>query len=413
MRRKRSRALRGPLLVASILAIAALLLSRSTLGAPQAAKSGAPARLPPVESLQLQHTTVFSAPAPLGYSSGIRCDSHGHAYLLPATFAGVPPRLQPFSSVAELIPDEKQIMTYRTLPLSVSRYPHAAMLSFAVLPDGRLYALIATRQFTSKGKPRSEPQYYVERFNNDRTRDSITHIQTPPGVAHWYAALLAPFSDGRFLIAGTSTNTKERPDAGSWRPFTAIYDSSGGFVGDVTMPHDIPNNFNEGGAGKPRAAGKAKGKASPAQASKPGRYFDVAITTGGAVSGPYGNVWILRNSNPIRLYAVDSSGRVTQHFGFSPPVPGLVPLDFGFASPGEIFFEFARPPAPPGAPSKGPSELVGVFNTTLQQFEALYTLPEKDNKFLRPLACSDGNGGFLYLGSTRDNHLGVFDYAPQ
>ena len=411
MWRKPARALRGPLLVVSILAVAALFGARPILGAPQAAKPGAAAGIPPVESLQLQHTTVFSVPAPLGYSSGIRCDSHGHIYLLPATFAGVPLRLQPFSSVSELIPDEKRTVTYRALPLSGSRYPHAAMLSFAVLPDGRLYALIFTRRISSKGKPLSGPEYYVERFNDDGTRDAIIHVDTPPGVAHWYASLLAPFSGGRLLIAGTRTNIEKRPGAGSWRPFTAIYDSSGSFVSEVTLPHDIANNFDEGGAGKPGAAGKAKGRASPTQASKSGRYFDVGITTGGAVSGPYGNVWILRNSDPIRLYAVSPSGQVTQHFEFSPPVRGLVPFDFGFASPQEIFFEFARPPAPPGAPSSGPSELVGVLDTTLQRFEALYTVSLKNSKGFGSLACSDGNGGFLYLGSTRDNRLAVFDYA--
>jgi hypothetical protein len=386
---------------------------RPARGAPQAAKSGAPAGPPPVAALQLQHTTVFSVPAPIGYSSGTRCDSHGHVYLLPATFAGVPLRLQPFSSVSELIPDEKRIVAFRALPLPESHYPHATMISFAVLPDGRLYALIFTRQFTSKGKPRSEPQYFVERFNDDGTRDSITHIHTPPGVAHWFADLLAPFPDGGFLVAGTSTNTKERPGAGSWGPFTAIYGSDGEFVRELTLPHDIANNFSEGSAGKPGAEGKAKAQVPPTQASKPGRYFDVGITTGGAVSGPYGNVWILRNSDPIRLYAVDSSGRATQHFEFKPPVRGLVPFDFGFASPQEIFFEFARPPAPPGTRSSGPSELIGVLDTTSQQFEALYTVSLKANKGFGSLACGDGNGGFLYLGSTSDHHLALFDYAPR
>jgi hypothetical protein len=413
MWRRRPRALKGHLLPVSLLAIAALLGVRPTLGAPQAATAGsaAPARLPPVKALQLQRTTVFPTPAPNAFRSEARCDSDGHAFVQLALLAGYPLRLEPLPSVSELIPDEKRIVEYGTAPLPESDYPHATVTSLSVLPDGRLYALVFTRRLTSKGKPLSEPQYYVERFKDDGTRDSITPLHTPPGIAHWYADQLAPFSDGSFLIAGTSTAAKERPGAGSWRPLTAIYGSSGRFIREVTLPQDISNNFNEGGAGKPGAAGRAKAQASPAQASKPRQYFDVAITQGGLLSGPYGNVWIFRNSDPIRLYSVNSAGQMTQHFEFSPPATGLAPFDFGFAGPEEIFFDFARPAGGQSA-SSGSSELIGVFNTTSQRFEALYTLPE-EAKGIGVLACSDGNGGFLYLGGTRDGRLAVFDFASR
>jgi hypothetical protein len=95
-------------------------------------------------------------------------------------------------------------------------------------------------------------------------------------------------------------------------------------------------------------------------------------------SGPDGNVWIMRASVPVRLYAVDSAGQVVEHFQFSAPAPGLAPFEFGFAGPGLIFLDFTRPPGNPTAPS-GPSELVGVFNTVSKQIEFLYTLPEEAN----------------------------------
>ena len=77
-----------------------------------------------------------------------------------------------------------------------------------------------------------------------------------------------------------------RPGPGSWRPVTAVYDSGGGLVREVTLPHDIANTFKEGGTGKPKATGNTKAQASPTPASKPQQYFEVAITTGGVVSGP-------------------------------------------------------------------------------------------------------------------------------
>ena len=44
-----------------------------------------------------------------------------------------------------------------------------------------------------------------------------------------------------------------------------------------------------------------------------------------------------------------------------------------------------------------------------EQFNALYTLPSTE-KGSGVMACSDGRGGFTYLGSTPDNHLALFDY---
>ncbi|MGH9781332.1 MAG: hypothetical protein ACRD33_05880 [Candidatus Acidiferrales bacterium] len=417
MRWNRSRALQGPLLSVSMLAIAALLGARPALGAPQAAAagSGAQAELPPVETLHLQDTTVFAAAAPNAYRSGTQCDSEGDAFVQVASLAGVPLRLAPSSSVSEVIPGHKRIVEYGKSPLSESDYPHARVSSFGVLPNGELYALIFTRRDPSKEKPRPEPEYYVERFKDDGTRDSITPIHAPPGVAHWLADLLAPFPDGNFLIAGISTTTKEQPGASSWEPFTAVYDQTGRFLREVTLPHDIANNFNEGDAGKPTAAARAKAQASPTQASKPRQFFEVAISTGGVVSGPDENAWILRASDPVRLYAVNSAGQVVEHFQFSPPAPGLTPFEFGFAGPGLIFVDFSRPPGSPTGPTaaSGPSELVGVFNTVSQRFDALYTLPEEVDKSFSNLACSDGNGGFLYFGSTHDRHLAVFDYASR
>lgn len=420
MWRERSRALRGPLLFVWVLAAAVLLGAHPVSSALQAAVtgSGAPGALPPVEALQLRRTTVFSSPAPTGFRGGTQCDSEGHAFVQFAVLGGFPLHVEPFSSISEIILDDRRIVAYRTPRLSESDYPHATVTSFGVTPDGRLYALVFTRRFASGGRFLSGPAYYVERFKDDGASDSITPIQTPPGVAHWYADLLVPFSGGELLITGTSTTEAKRPGPSSWRPFTAIYGPSGRFVRQVALPQDISSDSSKGDAAKPRAGERPKAQSSQAQAPNPKQYFDVAISTGGLVSGPDGNVWILRESDPIRLYAVDSAGEVFQHFEVSPPAPGLMPFDFGFVSPEEVFFEFVRLPRLSGhsAPSpspKGPSNLIGVFNTISQRFEALYALPEGKDKMLGTIACSDGNGGFLYLGSTRDGRLAVYDYAPR
>ncbi len=396
------------------LVVAALLCARSMRGTPQAvgASSGVSAGLPPTETLQLERTRVFAFPAPNGFRGGVQCDARGDAFVQFTVLVGDPMHLAPFPSISEVIPNEKRIVAYITPQLPESKYPHAAVISYGVSPGGKLYALMFARRITSKGNPLSAVKYYVERFKHDGTSGSITPVPAPAGVAHWYADQLVPFPDGGFLVVGEATTAKERPSLGSWGPLTAIYDSTGRFVREVTLPHDVTNNFNERVAGKPRAAGRAR-----AQASRVPQGFEAAISTGGVFSGPDGNVWILRASSPIRLYAVDSAGQVIQHFEISPPAPGLIPFGFGVARPGEIFLDFLRPPpSNPGAasgPSKGPSEFIGVFNSISGQFDALYTLPKVRNAFLGTIACSDGDSGFLYLGSTSGNRLAVFDLAPR
>jgi hypothetical protein len=101
------------------------------------------------------------------------------------------------------------------------------------------------------------------RFKDDGTPDSITHIDMPPGAAHWFANLLGIFLDGNFLIAGQTSATADGPSAGSWRPFTGIYDASGRFVSEVTLPDDVVNEDVEKTAGSPQ---QSAGAAAPTPA---------------------------------------------------------------------------------------------------------------------------------------------------
>jgi hypothetical protein len=364
------------------------------------------------------------------------CDSDGDIFLQFVHYD--PARLwETDPGVSEVIPDSKRIVAYGTSPLSQFDYPNSRLESFSVLPNGEVYALIFTRRDRSSGGPRPAPEYYVERFKDDGTTDSITHIDAPPGAAHWSAALLGAYWDGNFLIAGTSSGSAEQPGASSWRPFTAIYGPRGRFVSEVTLPEDIVNDFAEGSGPAQRTAGAAAAtpagtaggqlrggekaaaesraetqetQASSTKPSKPHEFFEISITTGGLISAPDGNIWIFRASDPIRLYAVSSAGEVIKHFQFPAPVSGLKPSKIGSAGPARIFLDFAHFAGDPIPPS-GSSHAVGVFDPLSERFETLYTLPDTDKSF-RVLACGDGRGGFLYLGSTPDNHVAVFDYGP-
>lgn len=438
---RHSRAANGISTFVLVVAIATFLGDRPTIASPQARapKSGAETESPPTVTLRLRETTVLASPAPNAFAAGNRCDSSGDVFVRLGLFDPTRIGVQIDPAVSEVIPESKRIVTYgNSPPLSSSDYPSSTLRSFNVTPAGAVYALITARPKPSSESPSPVREYYVEGFKDDGTTASITHIEAPPGATHWSANLLDAFHDGSLLIAGTVSrgSGSEQPSASSWRAFTAIYDPSGRFVREVTLPGDVVNDLAgdngsvqqgikkgeaptpAGKVGEPLdAADKAQSvagaqtQAVPTRLPKAGESFDLSVATGDVVSGPDGNLWILRASDPLRLYAVSSAGEVVRHFQFSPPAPGLKPFDFGFTGPEQIFFKFVHFAGSSG-PSSGSPNVLGVFNAVSERFDALYALPDTEKGF-RVLACSDGHGGFLYLGGTADNHLAVYDYVPQ
>lgn len=393
---------------------------------PQATGTGsASTSLPAPVALRLQGTTQLDSIAPNASLAGAKCDANGNVFVRFGNYDFVGQHMQLDSAISEVIPESKRVVIHRVPALSSSDYPNSKLMSFGVSLDGVVYALISTRRNASDGEPRpAEYEYYVEQLKEGVSAGSMTHLQTLPGVAHWVPVLLGAFPKGNFLIAGQKSEDAGRPGPGSWRPFTAIYDSSGRFLIELNLPEDVVNHFSEytgsaegtaaaetppakrAGAVQPGASEQAGAPAQSKQSSKPHEYLGISIRSGGIVSGPDGNLWILRASDPLRLYAVDAAGQVVKHFQLSPPVAGSTP-QFGFAGPEQIFFAFTDAGGESN-PHPGPSEMIGVFDIATEQFNALYTVPRTKGF----LGCADGRGGFIYVGSSPDRRLALFDYRP-
>src|SRR6185437_8461183 len=408
-----SRAIRYPLLSASLLTVVTLVSGGRAFARPQSRATDRVvlAASVPIQSMELKETTVLPSAAPNAFRGGTECDSKGDIFLQFGIYDFTRAQLEQDAAISEIIPDSKRIVAYGRSPLPASDYPNAQVHSFNAAPGGQLYALLVTRSDVPAGAPRAAAEYYVERFKDDGTADSVLHVDPPPGATHWFADSVGSFSNGSFLITGTSTASADKPSAGSWGPFTAIYDRNGRFVREVTLPDDIVNKMAKGDkshsashstssttpAGTQTAAangtptaGQGGAQESPEQPSKSHEFFEVAITTGGVLSGPDGNVWIFRASDPARLYSVNPSGEVLKHFQLAVPAPGLKPFGIGFAGPDEIYIHFVRFAGAPGA-SVSPSDVVGIFDTDSERFESLYALPDTE-KGMRVLACSDHRG---------------------
>jgi hypothetical protein len=293
----------------------------------------------------------------------------------------------------EILPDSKSAKTFGSQPLSGSDYPNQWVGYFDVDADGTVYALVETHENGKPGdKQSATPQYFIERFKSDGSTDSVVHLDYPPGAG---TVGIDPyhfgvFHDGSFILAGQQWNASKE-----FEPFTAVYASNGRFIRSVELPDDVPGD----------QALKAQ-HASSAQRDAAGS----AIMLGSMVSSPDGSVYLLRDSQPVRLYGVDSAGEVVKHFELSPPLPGLNVSSIGVAGANSLFLFFGHPPPEhPGEKLVPISEnLVGLFNTVSGQFDAVYKQP----KGFRIPACGDQHGGLFYIGSTADRHLAVFDYGP-
>jgi hypothetical protein len=375
---------------------------------------------PPVRTLELKRTLSFSGSPANGFLPGMRCAS-GNIFV---RFPRFNPRDYTLinSPVSELVLDSTQVIQFGANPLPDADYPDQNWQYFDVDGKGTVYALIHTSGFDPNTSPKGRfvSHDYIERFKDDGTTDTIVQLKAPPDAKRIAIYHFGVFPGRNFLVAGSADT-----DSGERQPLTAVYDPSGRFVARVRLPADISLGEYLKGEYKPKSSNDAKQIATPSaasedsrdvrvddsNASRAGAAFEEAISTESVLGAPDGYVYLLRNSDPIRLYAVDATGEVIKSFQFSAPAPGLEPFNVGVAGADELFIHFEGGPATRMGGPASPEELVGLFNTVSGGFDAIYRLPDSVKHTAIP-ACADRRGGILYLGRTPDNHLAVFTYAP-
>lgn len=345
----------------------------------------------PARILELKETIAFGNPALDAVLSGTKCDSRGNIF---SPF----PDSNPDGTIGrilivEILPGSRDTRLFGAKPLPSEEYPGQRIEYFDVNSDGDVYALVYTYTKPDSGNTQAvAPQYFVERFKDDGTADSVVRLVYPRGSGAMQLDLrqFGVLPGGNFIVAGM----KSTPSVGV-EPFTAVYDSKGNFIRNLELPDDVP--------------GDQQLKAQHASSAQRDSAIS-AVTLGNMISSPKGYAYLLRASHPPRLYALDSVGGVARRFELSGPDPNLDSFAIGLTGETALFVDFVHPPPGPGA-RPNPDTFIGVFSTLSGTFESFYRLPPSAIGVLAP-ACSDQHGGFLFLGSTPDNHLAVFDYGP-
>lgn len=121
----------------------------------------------------------------------------------------------------------------------------------------------------------------------------------------------APFADGSLLVTGTAAQGKQ---VGT---FSALFSRAGVFVADIKVADDVagislsgaPISIPDDGDSRPAMAEPPKpNKLSPVS----------AIINGFATSARGGNAYMLRATDPPRLYAISPAGEVVRQFQIHP-----------------------------------------------------------------------------------------------
>jgi len=411
----RDSCLRG-LTIVTLSGILVLVFSTTPSGKSRVQSTEEP---PEQRTLSLRETVVFQSP-PLGSTlSWIRCDAGGNIFVPLPQIA----RNGTWTNtvVAELLTESRTTRRFGAVPFDQAKYPNAFVSYFDVDRHGAVYALFSTHPNDPKTGQPLRPvvlSYFIEHFNDDGSADSIVPIGLPEGAAampYVYAMAVAP--GDRFLLTGTAVTQD-----GLNRPFTALYDSTGRFLRNIEFPDDVKDNApdsvgsasDNGKSTQPRSESASHsadkgtgGSGSESQAAREKIPVGAAISTGSVVTSPDGYIYVLRNSDPLRLYGVSLSGDPPKHFQFAAPAPGLRPFTMEAAGPTSLVLDFW-----PMAGTAGAPQALEVFDTDSGRLTALYQLPESAGTMLIP-ACSDRRGGFLYLGESADKqHLAVFRYTP-
>lgn len=343
-------------------------------------------------SLHEQGRTHYSAPPPIMVETNMKCDHEGNIYAaysgtpVPPDSGGLPVRKVPAESAGNVVEYALQ---------NLPNYQSAEQLDYDVNPWGTVYYLLSAYQHWPRLKDEL-PDLAVAEFKDDGTLDSVTKLKST-GEGYLQANVFAAFPYGGFLVTGTLV---EDPAQHLARPFTGIYDRTGQFVREVELPGDIAANS---GAEDMRKTGPSQ------QGSSAGKGADsmLAVSEGNMIGAPDGNIYLLRASNPPRLYAISAGGEVIKALTLRFDASGLTPIGMSLAGDTQALIEFGHYPT--GKPSEDSKYHTVLALVNLASGDVTETFGAPGG--VLPSACATNNDELLFLGTSKQGTLDVVKFA--
>jgi hypothetical protein len=392
--------------------VALVLLAAGGIGAVQGDHKPSPAsgQAAEIRDLSLAETIPFlSAPSPT-VMTATKCDGKGNIYTIqsvvppmlvnPAGLSGLP--------VTKFLPASKLFVPYPVPALD--HYRGVIRVDFDVTADGTVYSLLEALDASSKGNSNSTQfSSFVGKYRDEGALDSYVKLGDAP-KGRIQPSRLAVFRNGHVLVAGTIVNEGE-----PLQPFVAVFDAFGRFINYVQVSENrgtVPTALE---AAKVPATRQVTTDSEVESNKSVGESAVGFLSTTFMVSGPDGNVYLLRGGDHPHLYAISPVGEVIKAFDVALPAPGLTATNMTLAGDSGIFISFGHVEGSSSLPANpdAPSRLVAVISTQTGEVSAAYRLPSEADGFSVP-ACATSSNSFLFLGPTDDQqHQQVVRYIAR
>lgn len=323
-------------------AIVFATLGAMTLSTGSYAQRQAPVEMPRLV-LKIRSTVQLSLGQVGGILGQVRCDGEGNVYFQPE-----------FAPLLRVSPDDGKIVSFsldQPFGNRVGVPRHIQLVDFAIAQSRTVYAAA-----------RAGNNSFVVKFDSDGRYDTITQLDSPDGM---YPAGLAVFANGYYLVSGELRPLERGKSA---LPYTAIFDSSGRLIRELSVRSD--RELTQGRAGDKTATGIPE------------------IETGTTVMWTDGNAYVMRKMQKPEVLVIAPTGEVLRTLHLTSP-EGFNPTTMGSAETG-LIVTYQR------TTSNGPEVLYVVFDTLNGDEMAVY---ERSSDLGAALACAPGNGRFLFLGS--------------
>ncbi|PYU94618.1 MAG: hypothetical protein DMG25_06175 [Acidobacteria bacterium] len=370
--------------------------------------AGAQEQAPASHELYESARVEFSAPPPTVVQAGVQCDGNGNIYLIyGASLQVIYPLLRKGVSlpVSKLSLDSKSVVQF---PMGQFQgYAEYSRPSFYVAPRGNMYGLVVAYPHERGYEGSNWPDSMIVKYKDDGTVDSITKLEPPAGehVSLWS---FAAFPDGNFLVTGAVLSPNYMPT----EPLTGIFDRSGAFVGPIELPHDVRPQNAESAPSKSRVktsaqAGSTSGAVKGGEEEGALRPWLLSVQQGLMQGSPDGSIYLLRATDPARLYAISSTGTVLRDIEVKPPEPGLQPVQMSLAGQNGLLLKFS-----PTRSSQHPQsrESLALFDLGAGKITDTYHLPPNASGLS---ACAAPRDEFLFLGTSKQGQFEVVRYAAR
>ncbi|HEV2233888.1 MAG TPA: hypothetical protein VGV68_10840 [Terriglobia bacterium] len=319
----------------------------------------------------------------------VECDADGDVYILTAANLQVAQHLGGMP-ITRIKPGSSHLTEFD--PASPADYAGYLHRSFYVDPHGAVYTLIeAYKRPLDYNKGPNIPDILVAKYKDDGTVDSVTKLEPPPGP-HLFAYQFAVFPDGSFLLTGNLVSGTPGVSSNLMptEPFTWIFNRSGAFEAPVKLADDVhppDKNWTKEG--------------------RKGGEWVMDIQHSGMLGSIDGTVYLYRASDPVRLYAISSSGSVFREVTIKPPQPGMQPLEASLAGSSQILIQFRGTPSPNDT---RPSPIVlTLANLETGAVAGNYKVPADAGT----PACGGPGGKALFLGLSKQGNMEVNTFVPR